>query len=209
MADYIVRSGNKIYDSGPGPIRATIEVYGKSLMLFRQKEANDLVRAALQSGGDLWVNVFLPMRFSDYAKQLGYHINQGGKYYTWKKAHLIPPIPLVGIGGAAAAGNSTLIASQKAHAEATSKGTGGVITIRIPTGHALQAKDQAVFRQIPAHEVKRIAQEVDKTLGDLLSGYSVTTNRVGKMTATLGGSRGSATTPKPRGSAAAGKRKAA
>ncbi len=208
MADYIVRSGNKIYDTGPGPIRATIELHGKALKLFRTKEANDIVRAALQSGGDLWVNIFLPMRFSDYAKQLGYRVNS--KYAQKKQKVLGHNVPLVGIGGTAGAADSTLVASKSAHATATAKGGGGVITIRIPTGHALQAKDQAVFRQIPAHEVKRIAEEVEKTLTDLLSGYTVTTNRAGRMTATLGGARAPAASgSRKRGAAAAGSRKAA
>ncbi len=206
MGDYTVRSGNVLYDTGPGPIRAVIELQGKALMLFRQREANDIVRAALQAGGDIWVQVFLPLRFTDYAKQLGYRIRSD--YDTWKKKHLGQSVPLVGIGGLAGASDSTLVATQNAHAEATAKGSSGVITIRIPTGHALQAKDQAVFRQIPAHEVARIAEEVEKTLIDILNGYSVTTLRSGRMIASLGGGRAPAAQPRQR-AAAAGSRRAA
>lgn len=207
MAGYSVVSGNKIYDTGPGPIRASIELHGKALKLFRQKEANDIVRAALQAGGDLWVSVFLPMRFSAYAQQLGYTIRP--KYREWKVKNLGQAVPLVGIGGHAGAGNSTLVASQNAHATASAKSGGGVITIRIPTGHALQAKDQAVFRRIPKHEVARIAEEVEKTLTDILNGYNVTTLRSGRMVASLGTPRGPAAAVTPRGPAATGSRKAA
>ncbi len=159
--------------NGVGPIRAVLEAQGPALALLEQAEgasgSNDVIREALQAGGDLWVNVFLPMRFTEYAKRLGYVVQPG---WAMRKQKLTgQALPLV------YTGNMREAAMQGAHADATAKKGGGTITIRIPIQHggggrqggSLQPKDQAVLRRIPDWEVTRVGEEVERTLISLLN----------------------------------------
>lgn len=159
--------------SATAPIRAVITAQGAALNILEQAEGksgvNDVIRESLQAGGDLWVNVFLPMRFTEYAKRLGYSVQPG--WATHKQKLTGQALPLVYLGGMREK------ALSGAHADATSSKGGGQIRIRIPIQHggagrqggSLQPKDQAVLRRIPDWEISRVAQEVQKTLIALLN----------------------------------------
>jgi hypothetical protein len=152
--------------SPDAPIRSVLRVQGAALKMMEEvegkKAANDVVRGALQAGGDFWINVFLPMRFTDYAKRLGYYVTD--KWNKLKDKITSQVIPLVYIG------ESRDAALGGAYATATAKGDGGRITIRVPTKHPLKAKEQAVIRRVPEWEIKRIAKEIEENLIESLNG---------------------------------------
>ncbi len=167
MAGKVI-AGSQSNAAGSGPIRAILEAQGPALAILEQAEgkagANDVIRQALQAGGDLWVNVFLPMRFTEYAKRLGYQVKPG--WIAMKQRLTGQALPLV------YTGSMRENALAKAHADAVAKKGGGTITIRIPVDHggtdkqsgSLQPKENAVLRRVPESEVTRIAQQVERVL---------------------------------------------
>lgn len=168
--------GLKLYESTPGLIRTKIEAHGAGLRLFAQRDQNDLVRQALLTAGQLWTSVFLPLRFSHYSeKVLGY--NPGAAYALFKCQMVGKPVKFSGnIGNVRApqdtpfvlTGNFKDAALAGARPTATSTKTKATVRIKVPTSHAMRAETLAVFKTIPAVEVKRIAQVIENTLIGLI-----------------------------------------
>jgi hypothetical protein len=159
-------------------LRAAIEFHGPKLALFTAAGRNDLVREALLAAGNLWISVFLPLRFSDYARKLGYHVTAQTQQ---RKAKGRQP-PFVNTGAMAES-------TGKAHVEATATKGLGKAVIRIPLGHALQPQFLAVFRRLPPWEQVRLARVIHDTLAARLAQAQITTNRASRQRATIVGPR--------------------
>ena len=176
-----------------GPIRVAIQAEGAALKLFTQKQQNTIIRVALEDGGAYFVKVFVPLRFSNYARLLGYH--PSNRYLRTKQAEGFGNVPFVRTGEwrTAAAG---------AYATATAKKTSGKIEIKIPQPHPVTPVTSAQFRSVLPKEFERIALQVGKALVALLADRTETTNRQGVTRATLPATSRAAVAPNSRNNTA-------
>jgi hypothetical protein len=148
-----------------GFIRAQIILHEKALRIFSQQERNAILREGMRQVGLFWANIFLPKRFTDYAKSLGYHISM--KYEKAKRARFggdAPPLIWSGdMARAIQAGTNVVAKSTKDNPSAT---------VKMPTGHALNADGivQHVLQTVPQFEVKRVAEVFAKTIVGLING---------------------------------------
>jgi hypothetical protein len=124
-----------------GSIRTAIDVDGLALQVLKPSVRNQIVREALISGGQMWLTVFMPLRFTPYAKRLG---------YPFKTAH-----PFIDTGNM----QRSVMASAKATATATSTGR-AVILLSMTYGHPVRTDIAPAFRTVPGWEVERVAQAV-------------------------------------------------
>lgn len=163
--------GEKLVDIKQGPIRVTIEANRKALAIFSQKEQNKIVRQSMGQVGNMWISIFLPKRFTDYARRfLRYNPRA-----AWEKAKQImadkrvltkngysvvgpqpTPLVLTGVMRAAALGGARGVpkaTKSKAY-----------VAIKIPLGHAVRKETSSVIGFIPPHEKTRIAEEFKRSL---------------------------------------------
>jgi hypothetical protein len=162
----------KLYESAAGLIRTRIDAHSAGLRLFAQREQNDLLRSALFAGGQVWIAVFLEKRFSDYSvKVLGY--NPRAAWEEYKRLMIGKPVKFSGnIGNVRGpqpvpfvlTGNFKDAALAGARPTATATKTKATVRIRIPTAHAMRKETLAVFKTLPAIEVRRIAAVIEKEL---------------------------------------------
>jgi hypothetical protein len=161
-----------IYDTGPGPIRATIEAYGSAFTLFTKKERNAVVRQAMESGGWMWIAKYLPLRFTVYAYSLGYHV--AAKYAAYKlrkQGHALPNV---------FTGRSRETATQGANATGRATANKQQVTIKIPlpvletvsrggkkkyASYGKQSGMAAIIGTVPASEIAAFAAVVGKEIG--------------------------------------------
>lgn len=150
-----------VHTSKAGPIRTVVEASEGMLSLFTQKGRNDLLRDAMWAGGMYWRSEFLPMRFTDYAKRLGY---KNTPQTLTKKIKANRMLPLVWTGDLKSMADGTKV-------EARASKSNAVITIRIP-GPPYMNQQRMVYkilRTIPPWEIERIADNVAKALAANLS----------------------------------------
>lgn len=161
----------KISDVKQGPIRAVLEANRKALSLFSQKEQNNIVRTSMQQVGNFWIAVFFPRRFTDYARRF-LNYNPRASWETAKvamaklgtiqrngKPVIGPqPTPLVLTGQL----RETALLGVRGVAKATKNRAHCVI--RIPMGHAVRKETSNVLRNLPAHEVTRLAGEFKRSI---------------------------------------------
>jgi hypothetical protein len=170
-----------LWQRNSGPIRTALKLYGTGTAMFGSmaiSEQNLLVKASLMRGGALWIKVFLPMRWTDYARKLGYRASM--KWETFKQAVLGQVLPLVGVGGeyrgkGKGEGNwppgfMRDTATKGARVEAVSSGGRAVINIKIPFGHPVQPHTANIVTKVPPWELTRIAEEVGKSIAFFLKG---------------------------------------
>lgn len=152
-----------------GPIRASITANQKALALFRQREQNEIIRNAMQRTGDFWLVVFMPRRFTDYARRF-LRYNPFAKWEDTKvalaKRGVIAspqPTPMV------YTGISRATALSRSRAEGRATKTKAVAIVRMPLGHAVRPQISKIFKYLPRHEVERIAQVFDKALVEAIA----------------------------------------
>lgn len=164
-----------------GPVRASIIHRGAALNLFQKRQANAIIRAALQDGGDYFCRVFIPLRFTNYAKKLGYRVTS--EYADRKKKEGFGAIPFV------RTGDTRDKAVAQAHTDITASGgaTGkGRIKVLVPIGPiAFTPNLTQIFRSVPAYEIERIARVVGASLDSLLAERVETVSRKGVTRASL------------------------
>lgn len=169
-----------LWQKNTGPIRTALRLNGMGTALFgdrSQHEQNLLVRVSLMRGGNMWIKVFLPMRFTDYARKLGYRASTYWEAY--KQQLLGAVVPLIGIGGDYAKGKGEGswppgfmrdTATKGASIKASVTSTKAVIRIKIPFGHPVQPRTANIVTKVPPWELTRIAEDVGKALRNLLHG---------------------------------------
>ncbi len=136
--------------TGGSPIRAAIRAEGAALLLFSDSDRNTVIRDAMYQGGEYWRLVYLPMRFTKYARTLGYN---GGN-----------DTPLV------FTGRLIDMAIPGAHTEARATATKARATIRIPRPDYanLNKMVHLVLSALPANEVAQVARVVGKSVSENL-----------------------------------------
>jgi hypothetical protein len=139
----------KVFDSGPGPIRATIELSGAALSLFTIKDKKEIFMSVMQAVGDDWIAKALPKRFTNYARTLGYRVS---KRWMDKKRKYGEPLPFVWEGDM----RESVLTKSKAQPGGTSKNP--YVTIRMPYTHGIKKMYVPVMRSLPAHEMKTLAK---------------------------------------------------
>ncbi len=150
--------GEVIHDTGPAPIRAVLEAHGAGLALFGRRDKNEIVRKAMVDGGETWCVVFLPKRFTPYAEQwLGYSISPAWSIRK-EKLTQTADLPFVFLG------TMRSRACTDAAVSATATASKVQMRIKVPFGHGVRPKIAAWFKSIPGHEIKRVAEQVEKSL---------------------------------------------
>ncbi len=159
-----------ISDTTSGPIRMVWEAHGAALSLFETRARNDLMRESLRDGGDYWTVAFLFKRFDpDYARQLGYQIS--GKFQSTKiRAAQRGVIDGDGTTPLVYTGILRQRALQGVSVDVRATSNRQTITIRIPTGHPIAPIVQAVLRSLPAWEIQRVAEVIERSLTSGLQG---------------------------------------
>jgi hypothetical protein len=159
----------------------------KALAGKSQSAVNSIIRVALNEAGEMWVRVFLPMRFSDYAiSVLGYRATDSynkekveaasaGRALDFHSARsfegqdinsgvVIPPQPTPFV----ASGRSKELCLSTARVEVRATATTGRILIRCQVGVIKFPKQYEAFKSIPAIERKRVIDQVKSTLDHIL-----------------------------------------
>jgi hypothetical protein len=175
-----------------GPVRATIIHRDAALKLFKPGQANAIIRVALKDGGDYFCKVFIPLRFTNYAKRLGYRVTNA--YQQRKKQEGFGDLPFV------RTGDTRTQAVASAHTETTATGGAsgkGRIKILVPIGPiAYTSNLSQIFRSVPAYEIERIARVVGSSLDSLLAERTEVVTRKGVTRASLpASSRAAVPTP--------------
>lgn len=162
-----------------GPVRAVLLAYGSALALFKQRDQNDIVRQAMQAAGEMWIAVFLPLRFTDYVRSSPFNYSIGGRYARYKqKALSTGNTPNV------YTGNSRAVALARAHAEARATKQRAVAIIRIPLpanakgivyGNTVRSRLNVYLRTIPPREIKAVAKRVETAMRNILQNIPVDT----------------------------------
>lgn len=181
---------------------ATVEYYGPFWKLVSTAERKRIIHTALLEGGRAWALRYIPLRFSNYAYQLGYRVTDQWKKF---KRRMIGGSALPYIGVTPPGGGATVVRTKKGKifrsksrrnpekmATAVERGTnikvkgtsaGADIHVAIPYGHALNPQTAAALRKLPQKEVDLVIQEAAKQLAHLIgSAQAKPRSRKGKLT---------------------------
>lgn len=163
----------RIYSLKNGPISVQILANQKGLVLFSRRRQNEVIRNALNAAGQFWADVFLPKRFTNYAKSvLGFNPS-----HQWmaakealvsstdgtKKAIAPQPLPLVYRGEM----RTSALTRWRAASVVTAKKQ--TLIIRIPLGHAVKAHIAKIITRVPQIELQRIVDVFAKVLPQQIS----------------------------------------
>jgi hypothetical protein len=153
--DRAVKSGGSTF---------TIEERWKLFNPFSKYDRNLALRAAYDAGGTHWIDVWLPKRFTSYARAvLGYRVTS--KYDTAKRNRNGDATPMVWSG----AFQDQALRGARPDAKVTSKNN--KIIIRIPGPSYIGYKEVIgrTIRTIPQIESNRVAEVVVRTLTELFN----------------------------------------
>jgi hypothetical protein len=158
----------RIYSLRNGPISVQIEANRRYMAAFSRKTQNAIIRASLDTAGKFWAEVFLPKRFTNYAKTvLGFNPSRAWENAKRrlvfssgadKQAKDPQPTPLVYRGVM----RRTALGGWRAASVATAKKQ--VLTVRIPLGHAVKPHIAKLITRVPKLELQRIVEVFAKTM---------------------------------------------
>lgn len=159
---------DRIYALKNGPISVTIEANKKFMVLFSRKRQNEVIRNSLNMAGEFWANIFLPKRFTNYART-ALRYNPSIAWETAKrqltdsqndaKRALAPqPMPLVYRGDM----RKSALSRWRLASVATAKKQ--VLTVRIPLGHAVRKHIAETVTFVPRLELQRIVEVFSKVM---------------------------------------------
>lgn len=167
---------DRIYSLKNGPMSVTIEANRKAMILFSRKRQNEVIRASLDRAGRFWAEVFLPKRFTNYAKNvLGFNPSRAWEDAkrklvfspTGSKRALDPqPTPLV------YRGEMRRSALTRWRTASTATANKQVLVVRIPLGHAVKKHIASLITRVPRLELQRITETFAKVLPQAIgAGY--------------------------------------
>lgn len=158
----------RIYALKNGPISVQIEANKKFMVLFSRKRQNEVTRNSLNAAGKFWAEVFLPKRFTNYAKSvLGFNPSHAWENAKRKlvfspnsrKQALDPqPTPLVYRGEM----RRSALARWRTASTATAKRQ--VLVVRIPLGHPVKKHIADLITRCPRLELQRIVEVFSKSM---------------------------------------------
>lgn len=158
----------RIYSLKRGPISVQIEANRKFMVIFSRKRQNEIIRNSLNAAGEFWANLFLPKRFTNYART-ALRYNPSANWERAKrqltdsqddtKRALVPqPMPLVYRGDM----RKSALSRWRLASVATAKKQ--VLTVRIPLGHAVRKHIANVVTFVPRLELQRIVEVFSKVM---------------------------------------------
>jgi hypothetical protein len=140
-------------DTDQGGIRGVLTAHGAALNLFSQRERNEIVRDAFEYGGNHWIWKWLPLRFTAYARTIGYHVKAATDAL---KSKINGDARLPNVWSGRSRRNSL-----QAHADARATATTQTVTIRVPN----QAPSvRATILTVPPKEIAAIAGAINAAL---------------------------------------------
>lgn len=154
-------------------------------VFFKTGEWNAIVRAALAAGGTYWIEKYLPLRFTNYAKaELGYAAKTARRAtspYSAKNARYKMPLVLDG--------NLQNTALTQSYADAKATSSNAYVTLHIATGmtqptakgasmpYAAQPLVNRTLSTITEREIAAIAKQAEETILTLVNGSTGTISR--------------------------------
>jgi hypothetical protein len=166
----------RVYSLKNGPISVQIEANRKFMVLFSRKRQNEVIRNSLDAAGAFWANLFLPKRFTNYART-ALRYNPSAAWETakrqltdsqddTKRAVAPQPMPLVYRGEM----RKAALSRWRLASVATSRKQ--VLTVRIPLGHAVRKHTAATITYVPRLELQRIVEVFSKVMPQqIANGY--------------------------------------
>lgn len=158
----------RIYSLKHGPISVQIEASKKFMAIFSRRIQNALIRESLDATGRFWADVFLPKRFSNYAKTvLGFNPSRAWenakRSLTFtreddKRAIAPQPTPLVYRGLM----RKSALSRWRTDSKATAKKQ--TLIVRIPLGHPVKKHIADLITRVPRLELQRIVEVFSKEL---------------------------------------------
>jgi hypothetical protein len=157
----------RIYSLKNGPMSVQIKANKKFMVLFSRKLQNQIVRNSLNAAGRFWAEVFLPKRFSNYAKNvLGFNPSRAWEnakrrlvFSQGEKQALDPqPTPLVYQGSM----RRSATTRWRTASVATSKKQ--TLVVRIPLGHPVKKHIASLITRCPRLELQRIVEVFTKSM---------------------------------------------
>lgn len=158
-----------VYVTGHGPVRAEIEAWDGALALFKQAARNALIRDALWQGGEYYRTVFVPLKFTNYAKKFGWHV--GAAYAKRKQKAGTPPLVW--------SGELRKQLLEKSRSRAVAAAAKAYVDIIMP-GPGYMNATQPVYKTLRSalpEEIIRVAGVVGKAMAENMEG--VTSKRGG------------------------------
>ncbi len=162
MSRFRVEQEKVLAEAGQGAIRLQLVAQEKALSLFSNRERSAILKASIARAGLFWLSTYLPKRFTDYAKQLGYKITVKYEKRKLKEGGEVRPLVY--------SGNMANAALSGATAKGMANGDKVAVLLRIPQGdHQLAMVVQRVMRTIPESEIKDLAREFGKVLAAIIN----------------------------------------
>lgn len=165
---------DRIYSLKTGPMSVHIEANRKFMALLSRKRQNEAIRMSLDAAGRFWAEVFLPKRFTSYAKNvLGFNPSHAWENAKRKlvfsvsgdKRALDPqPTPLV------YRGEMRRSALSRWRTASTATARKQVLVVRIPLGHAVKKNIAQIITRVPRLELQRITEVFAKALPQQIAG---------------------------------------
>lgn len=143
-------------------IRAELKAAGAALALFSPADRNRIIRDAMLNGADRFMAFWLPKRFEQYARTLGYHA--GPMYEALKKRKFGHSKPLV------LDGRLQKLVMSTAYTVSKGKGDSCYSEIRFRRGTTQSQVVRAVLSSLAPNEVKDCSKAVGKALAVTESG---------------------------------------
>lgn len=158
----------RIYSLKKGPISVHIDANRRFMAIFSKRRQNEIIRNSLNAAGEFWANLFLPKRFTNYART-ALRYNPSADWERAKRAltdsqddskrAMAPqPTPLVYRGEMRRAA----LSGWRLASVATSRKQ--VLVVRIPLGHAVRKHTAKTVTFVPRLELQRIVEVFSKVL---------------------------------------------
>ncbi len=168
-----------------GGIKAVIDASGPALTWMKPRERNAMVASSLGFAGNMWLEKYLPLRFTNYAYRLGYQVSESWKKRKRRELHSNAR-PFIGLtprgggtfesdvgGGRLAVTNGEKMAVavvRTAKSRATRTSNNFKIIITMGYGHPIRPNLADAFKQTPSSELKAVAQETQAKILLFLQG---------------------------------------
>jgi hypothetical protein len=158
---------------GSGPIKAQLEAYDGMLAMYEDAARNAITRDAMWQGGEYYRVTFVPLKFTNYARKLGYHASE--KYVARKRRMFGAELPLVYTDQQTHNGlRSQVLGGSRSEARATRKDCYVLVRMPGPSYMNQQRTVYKVLRGVLPAEVERVAKVVGQALADNLEGTAST-----------------------------------
>lgn len=153
---------------GSGAIKATLEAYGGMLAMYRDAARNAIVRDSMWQGGEYYRLTFVPLKFTNYAKRLGYHVTEA---WAKRKAKFAGTMPLVFTDALTGNGlRGQVLRNSRTEARVTRSNCYAIIRMPGPAYMNATAAVYGTLRSVLPEEISRCAAVIAEALAANLEG---------------------------------------